>query len=330
MKHPASTPARTTLTPTPAGPSLAEPALQTAALIYNPLAGRRPARRERQMREAARVLRAQGYDLQLFQTSGPGSATELAARAAAMGVDLAIVCGGDGTINEAVNGLAGTSTPLAILPGGTANIFAREMGLPLHPVRAARALRHWKPKRIGLGLASGDRWVEGSHGRRQRYFLSVCGIGFDSYVVLKLSTRFKLVFGVVAYGMEALRQALRYKFPAFDCRAAEGQVRATFAVVQRTSRYAGWLHLSPAARVDRPHLHLCAFKSSNRFRYFLYALAVVFRKDVHDMVRLITQDVACELAGGDHPIYFELDGELAGALPARFSLAPDALTVLAP
>jgi diacylglycerol kinase (ATP) len=330
LKHTASTPARTAIPRVNGSASVVEPALQTAVLIYNPLAGRRPARRERQIQRAAQLLREHGYDLQVLQTSGPGSATELAARSAARGIDLTVVCGGDGTINEAVNGLAGASTPLAILPGGTANIFAREIGLPLDPVRAARALPRWKPRRIALGFASADHWLGEAPVRRQRYFLSVCGVGFDSYVVLKLSSRFKLAAGVVAYAVEALRQALRYGFPAFDCRAAEGNVRATFAVVQRTRRYAGWLHLSPLARIDQPQLHLCAFKSSNRFRYFLYALAVALRKDLGDMARLTTQHVACDPVGGEEPIYFELDGELAGMLPARFSLAPDALTVLAP
>ena len=221
--------------------------MKTAALIYNPVAGRHPARREREIQKVAAVLREESIAVRLMRTLGPGTACDLARAAVAGGTDLVVVCGGDGTINEVVNGVAPSETVLGILPGGTANIIAKELGLPHDPVRAAKQLSRWRPRRIALGRAV---WACGNGqpvaNQEQRFFLSVAGIGFDAYIVYKLSMAFKMSLGVVAYGWEAIRQALRYRFPAFLCQVDGHQRRATFAVVHRTKLYAGWFRLAPS------------------------------------------------------------------------------------
>lgn len=306
--------------------------MKSAVLIYNPIAGRHPARREREIQQAAGVLQEEGIGVRLLRTSGPGTARDLARAAVADGTGLVIVCGGDGTINEVLNGVACCGVALGILPGGTANIVAKELGLPHHPVRAARQLSRWRPRRIALGRAVwGSASREPTADQEQRFFLSVAGIGFDAYVVYKLSVALKMSLGVVAYGWEAIRQALRYRFPVFRCQADGLERRATFAVVHRTKVYAGWFRLAPAANLFEPRFALCLFKSPRRLRYFLYAAAAIAHQHsrLRDVELVEARRIVCS-GEGAATVHFELDGELVGTLPATFEIVPDALTLLVP
>jgi diacylglycerol kinase (ATP) len=305
--------------------------LKTSTLIYNPIAGRRPARREREIQRAAEVLRRTGLEVKLAATSGPGAARELAAAAVRHNDDLVLVCGGDGTINEVINGLAPGPVPLAVLPGGTANILGKELRLPHDPVRAAEDLPRWSPRRIALGQASW-RAPEESPPIARRYFVSVAGIGFDAHIVYRLSNELKMSWGVAGYVLEAFRQVVRYGFPPFVCDLDGRKEAATFAVVHRTRLYAGWLHLAPAANLFESRLTLCFFRSRRWSRYLLYAAAVLARRHLRlrDVEMLPAMKIECAAQGPGRPIRFELDGELVGTLPATFEVVPDALTLLAP
>ena len=273
--------------------------------------------------------------MKLAQTSGPGMAQQMARDAAQRGEGLILVCGGDGTINEVINGLAPGETALGILPGGTANIIAKELGLPHDPARAAQEFSNWRPQRIALGQAA---WAVARGDSREppaverRYFLSVSGVGFDAYVVYKLSAAFKRSLGVIAYIIEAVRQALRHSFPVFVCEVNGRELRGTFATIQRTALYAGWLRLVPRAALFEPQFRVCLFKSRKRARYFLYAAAVLARQHLRlsDVELVEAQKVSCTAADSETRIHFELDGELVGELPATFEVVPNALTLLVP
>ena len=310
--------------------------LRKGTLIYNPVAGRHPARREREVRLAAAALQKAGVRIELASTTGPGSARELAQAAVGCGADVVFACGGDGTINEVANGLAGTPIPLGILPAGTANIVARELRLPLHPVRAARQFAAWAPRRIALGRA---RWAEGQGPNggpapeaRCRYYVSVAGIGYDAHIVYKLSAWLKVKLGVAGYVLEAFRQLVSYPFPRFSCQHCGRQRQGTFTVVHRTRLYAGWLHLAPTAGLFQPRFSVCTFPSRSRLRYLLYAAAVLARRHLrlHDVSLDNCTEVVCAPVDAGATIHFELDGELAGVLPASFEIVPDALTILTP
>src|SRR5919107_5561172 len=122
-------------------------------LISNPKTGRYGSRRVRPIKELASQLESAGIAVDLKLTSGPGDATDLAARAARNGSSDVIVAGGDGTINEAIQGLAGSNARLAIIPRGTANVLARELKLPLDDVQATIVAARGNARRIHLGLA---------------------------------------------------------------------------------------------------------------------------------------------------------------------------------
>jgi diacylglycerol kinase (ATP) len=305
--------------------------LKHATLIYNPVAGRHPARRERQIRDVAKVLRAAGIGVQLAPTTGPGVASQLARQAAGGGETLVLACGGDGTVHEVINGLVPGNSTLGIIPGGTANMIGKELGLPHDPVRAACELPAWKPRRVALGKATWESATPAAE-RPSRYFISLAGIGFDAYIVHRLPWSLKMGWGVVGYGIEAVRQALRYSFPRFRLQIDGAERQATFAVVHRGGHYAGWLPLAPEASVFKPGLTTCLFRSSSRARYFLYAAAVFLRQHLrlNDVELVVGSQVVCAAERPGKPIYFELDGELVGELPATFEIVPDALTILTP
>jgi diacylglycerol kinase family enzyme len=279
---------------------------------------------------------------------------------------LVLVCGGDGTINEVINGLVPSRIPLGILPGGTANILGKELRLPHDPVRAAAELPRWSPRRVALGQATwqprapsqargasagqqvpgrsaahslvqqsgteGPSEHPGLQAPGRRYFVSVAGIGFDARVVYKLSSQLKMSCGVAGYVLEAFRQVVRYPFPAFTCQMDGLESRATFAVVHRTRIYAGWLHLAPSGGLFKPRFAVCYFKSGRWTRYLVYAAAVMLRQHLRlrDVELVEARKVSCAAVEPGVTIHFELDGELAGTLPATLEIIPDALTLLVP
>ncbi|MBZ5545317.1 MAG: diacylglycerol kinase family lipid kinase [Acidobacteriia bacterium] len=304
--------------------------MKSATLIYNPVAGRHPVRRERQIRAAAEELRRAGTEVTLAATTRPGDARDLARAATDDGAQLVLVCGGDGTVNEVINGLVPGGATLGILPGGTANIIGKELRLPHHPIHAARALPGWKPRRIALGRAA---WRDAaSHQPTQRLFISVAGVGLDAYIIRRLSWSLKMSWGVVGYALEAVRQALRYSYPRFRFTGDGRDRQATFAVIHRTGHYAGWLPLAPTASLFKPDFTACLFTSTNRARYFFYAAAVLLRQHrrLRDVELVDCSKVDCAGEEPGKPIHFELDGELVGELPATFEIVPDALTILVP
>jgi diacylglycerol kinase family enzyme len=283
------------------------------------------------------VLHDAGLDIELAPTTGPAMAHELAQAAVARGADVVLACGGDGTINEVVNGLAGSRVPFGILPGGTANIVARELQLALSPLGAAREFTSWTLHRMALGRA---RWAQAhsappgefSTETGCRYYISVAGIGYDAHIVYKLSPWLKSNLGVTGYVLEGLRRLITYNFPRFAFRVDGEERQATFAVVQRTRLYAGWLHLTPTASLFQPRFAVCSFPSRSRVRYLLYAAAVFARQHLHlaDVSLDHCTELVCAPVDPTATIHFELDGELAGTLPATFEIVPDALTILAP
>ncbi|MGE5327670.1 MAG: diacylglycerol/lipid kinase family protein, partial [Deltaproteobacteria bacterium] len=240
---------------------------------------------------------------------------------------LVLACGGDGTIHEVMNGMVPGDAVLGVLPGGTTNIFARELGMPLDPLRAARVIHRWTPRRIAVGRATFK-----NGGQSSAHFLCLAGVGFDAHVIHELSRKMAVKFGVGAYVAEAVRQVFCYSYPAISFRANGKEIIGTYGVAQRTQRYAGWLHLAPEASLFKDQISLCVFKGSGRMRYAGYAAAIVARRHtrLNGVATMETRKVECAAVGPSTPVYLELDGEFAGQLPATFEIVPDALTVLVP
>lgn len=296
----------------------ATPRFRNAALIYNPLSGRLRWKRQRDLDRATHLLDAYGIRIVRIPTTGAGSATALAREQVAAGRDLIIACGGDGTVNEVVNGMAGSRVPLALLPAGTGNVLAKELGLPWDIWRAAEYIPAGEVRRIALGRAG------------ERYFICMAGVGVDANIVYRLSVQTKLSLGMLAYWIESFRQLLEYEFPLFSVRVEGQSFQAALLIVSRTKNYGGPVQLTRRADLFSDEFEVCLFQRRNRFLYLLYFLALQMGllERFRDVRFLRTRRV--EAQPGEQRIQVQVDGELAGALPMDFVIVPEALSLLVP
>src|SRR5208282_6040836 len=243
--------------------------IQNALLIHNPNAGNGGHGRRTMLDEARRIFAEGGIHTDLAETTKAGDATEIAQRAHVEGRHLVIACGGDGTLNEVVNGLAGQQNghrvPLALLPGGTANILAKELGIPWDIRRATQKLLHGEVKEIALGLATPLEQPE-----RKKYFLSVAGAGPDGMIVYSIDLELKARVGILAYWWQGVREVLRYTFPRFRVRAGDRQLEATLVVVGRTKNYGGPFKITDQADLFEDQFEVLALTAQSGFRYLSY------------------------------------------------------------
>ncbi len=300
--------------------------IHNAVIIHNPLAGRGRGHRARQLEQARQILAAAGIEAELQATTGTGAATALARRAVEQRRQLVMACGGDGTVNETVNGLAGSQVPLAVLPAGTANVLAKELGIPWDIPRAAAMILRGTLQRIALGEA-----ISLPARTTRRYFLCVAGAGPDGVMVYSLSPTLKLRTGITAYWLEGFRQLFRYKFPRFRLTGAGGERQATLVIVGRTKHYGGPFRITTEADLFEDEFELLVVTTRSALRYLSYLPAIWLgrlrgRPDVYFTK---TASLRCEPLG-DGTVYSQVDGEPFARLPVEFSIVPDALTLVVP
>lgn len=288
--------------------------------IHNPTAGRRARRRlDAWLTALARL----GAAVTLVETKARGHAERLACAADPAQVDAVAVAGGDGTVNEAVNGLAASALPLALLPLGTANVLAAELGLPRDPVALAHiaAFAPARPVWPGEVLAPGAA--------SSRRFLLMSGIGFDAEVVEHLDEALKRRAGKLAYVASTLMRAWRHvpcRYPVVIDGVA---FRPASLIAARTHFYGGRFILAPAARLDEPKLQVVLFERAGRGAALRYLVAMLMgtvarRPDV----RIVAAD-RVEL-GGPAGAAVQIDGDVRARLPAVIRIAPTPLAVIAP
>jgi len=306
--------------------------IKDALLIYNPTSGRRRSRRFAEVEQAARILKEAGIATELAPTTARDSATKIARQAVEQKRGMVIVCGGDGTINEVVNGLVGSQVPMALLPAGTANILAKELGIPWDIPRAARLIASATVRRIALGLATP---LNGNHSdqipRGGRYFLCVAGAGPDGAIVNGVHEGLKKHTGVIAYWAEGLRQFFNYGFPAMRVHSDGKERSATIIVVGRTANYGGPFKITTGASLFDDSFELLTNSKSSRLAYLvcLPALWLGKLRGVEGIEAWKATDVVCELAG-TAPVFAQVDGEPIGSVPLSFRIVPDALSLVTP
>ncbi len=304
---------------------LAMERLRHSVIIFNPAAGRRRHLRLRKLREAQRVLRESGVEAELLPTHGPGSATEQARAAVAQGIDLVIASGGDGTINEVVNGMAHSRVPLFILPAGTANVLAKELELPWDVQEAAHFLAGGRLQRIALGAAVADAAPEAP-----RYFISLAGAGSDGEMVRAVHSGLKRWSGQLAYWATGVLLPFTYRFPFVRVTSEEGEAAGSLVVVGRTRHYGGPVQITTGADLFEDAFEVVVFEvgfaGSLRLLPAVLRGAARGRRGVHMWK---TRRVRCE-PPDTRPVYAQVDGEAAGQLPMEFRIVPDALTLVVP
>ena len=290
--------------------------------IYNPVAGK--IQRNPQLIPAAlETLRAHYVSVEALPTTGKGSARALARDCVLRGAKTVFVAGGDGTINEVVNGLACSETVLGVLPGGTANCLAVELGIGTNLLAAARQSGTWRPQRISLGLCR-------PHQGEPRYFVAMAGAGVDAQIVRDVNPGLKRKLGKGAYWVAGLAASFRV-LPELLVKSSQGECRVSFALASRVRNYGGDLEIAKSIRLTDAHFETVLFEGRFAVRYLKYLAGVLVNQHrgmsgVH--VHLVDRLELSAVNGA--PIYMQVDGEECGELPAALEIAPSALTILIP
>lgn len=296
--------------------------LKKASLIYNPMAG--SVRKDpQQIERLIHSLSGQGIEVDPLATECAGHACELAAQSVAASSEIVIVCGGDGTINEAAQSLVGTETALAVWPGGTANVLAEELGLSRNAQKLARLINDNQIRTISVGRAmkSERNW--------QRYFLLMAGIGLDATIVQGVDLQLKKRAGVGAYFASGINYLAKLPLTPFSVDFNGKHYDSTFTVIANAANYAKWFTLAPEAKLDDDKFDICLFNSQSRLVYLGYALLSLTGS--HTLSPGVVYQPAGEVkANSNAAALVQLDGEVVGHLPMKFEIVPHSLRVVAP
>jgi len=314
--------------------------MRKAALLYNPDSGG-SRKRQRELESALRVLRAAGVEAALVLGESRSSAAEYALGAISEGCDTIFACGGDGTIHNIVQVLARTPVALAILPMGTANALAHDLGLPRDAAEAAKAAMGATPRRVALGRAE---YVDFQGNPASRYFIIAAGVGVDAHLFYKLHTGAKQRMGMAAYYAKAWNLWFTYPMTRFVAEYEETDgdsvklAEVTELMGVRIRNFGGVLQeLAPGATLDRDDIRLVFCRTASRAAYLAYVTRGLLRQQwpIPGIDLVHSKRVSCRYKDGAdgqdrRKIYVEADGELLGSLPLEITMVPEALTVLAP
>ena len=300
-------------------------------LIRNPTAGRR---RRGLVDAVVRHVRAAGWTVDLVDTAAVGDARRFAETCDATCYAVIAVAGGDGTINEVVNGLArrsDTAPPLAIVPLGTANVLAYELGLDFKAASIAQTMMSGRAVLVHPGEASGDP----DEGGDPRCFSLMAGAGFDAKVVAGVSAPLKRRFGKAAYVWRSLIETRRYRPVRYAVEVDGVRYEAASVIVTRGRHYAGPYVVAPLAALSEPLLHVCLFERWGRSHTLRFGLALLlgrlpraggYRVVAGRDVRLSVLSDAGELRR--QPV--QIDGDDALTLPVSIGVASGAVRLLQP
>ena len=284
-------------------------------IVFNPTAGRRRAAR---LWRVLDVMSASGMRLELAETRHAGHATLLAREAAASGADLVVAAGGDGTIAEVANGLNGSVCRLGVIPLGTANVLAHELGLPFAPRDVAAALAFGRTRTIWPGVARGPAG--------ERVFVQMLGVGFDAQVVQRLTLGLKRTLGRGAYVVQSLREAARYRFRPIRLHLDGVAHEAGSVIVTKGRLYAGRYVLAPGTMPGARGFTVALFERSGPLAALLYgaALPLDLLARMPGLLLLRAEEVAIE----GEAVPAQTDGDPAGATPLLVRDAATAIRVV--
>ncbi len=308
-------------------------------IIFNPLAGRktplaflgnkllriRKATHEKfkNMTECAQALSTAlqklGYDVEMCGTQGPCDAQRLSKEAVASGCELVVAMGGDGTINEVIQPLVNTKTALAVMPKGTANVFAQHLNLPL----SIPAIAHT--------IAFGEKTLIDAGKLNEKYFCSMAGIGLDAAIIQSTDKFLKKILGGLAYFIVLLWELLFYPFDPilFTLDNSTEKNKAYLLIISNIQYYAGNLVLFPKANIHDGCLDVLAFKKKGfwtmlHFFYLLRTNKLRTYKHIHYF-----QCQKCDITGG-HPFPMHCDAEYYGESPAVIEVVQNSLWIIQP
>lgn len=291
-------------------------------VIFNPAAKGEKAKRFR------RHLDQIGSEASLKLTTGPGAAKTLAHEAVVQGFETIVAAGGDGTVNEVLNGIGEhpsgfEKAALGVLPLGTVNVFARELSIPQKPELAWAIIKAGRSRNIDLPVA------EYSNGSPQRrYFAQLAGAGLDARAVELVAWELKKKIGALAYilaGFQALAEA-----PArITVASGERSCQGALILIGNGRLYGGSFRIFPKADLNDGLLEVCSFRQTNWYTLARCGPRLLLRGDLPESAVETFRAPVLRLTSPDR-VPFELDGELVGKLPATLTIDPRRLRVIVP
>ncbi|MPZ47887.1 MAG: YegS/Rv2252/BmrU family lipid kinase [Dehalococcoidia bacterium] len=299
------------------GPRIYCLAVQKASIIYNPMARNVPS--QGRLAAAAASMADEGWEIDLRPTQSAGHATTLAREAAAHGVDVVVACGGDGTVNEVVNGLVGSQSAVALIRGGTGDVFAKEIGMPKTPEQALRLLAEGERRRFDLGIAG------------ERYFLLMAGVGLDAGVVRRVPGRPKRFLGTASYVLWGALELGRYRSRPVQLRLngeQDWEGHLYWLLLGNTRSYGGVIDITSEALADDGLLDAYVF--SGRGLPWLARTGIRLAMRRHDGADGVSFQRLRELDVLTPGLEVQADGEFFGETPMRFGVAPRAVEVVIP
>lgn len=262
-------------------------------------------------------LREHGCAVDLRETKASGDAERFAAEADPTAFDVVVAAGGDGTVNETINGLARSGLPLGLIPLGTANVLATEIGLRTDPASLARCVALGRPRPVTLGVANGRR------------FILMAGAGFDAHVVAGVSVPMKRRLGKGAYVLSTLRQLLVFTFPSYEVLIDNTAQHAASVIVANGRYYGGRFVCAPDASLESATLRVCLFERSGRRATIGYALAMFTGRLPKLSSFRVIEARRIEIRGRPgEPL--QGDGDIIGELDVAIEVLPNALDLIYP
>ncbi len=292
--------------------------MTSIVLIINPAA---KGMSEKKIGRACRFLESKGCKVEKAFTTRKGEATDIAKDAAEKAASLIIAAGGDGTINEVVNGVAGSEVPVAILPLGTTNVLAKELDIPEDVTDAMAIALERTPQVISLGKIEAVR----PSSFVPRYFVLMAGIGYDGEAVFGINESLKKISGKGAYIFSGIKTLFNFD-PEELLFTIDGKTYTGYsAIIGNAAKYGGQFKVTPHAKLTEPTLDVCIFKgrrSSDILRY-VFGITTKSHLSFRDVEYIKTKSI--EINGTAH---IQIDGDYFGMTPAKIHVAPDALKLV--
>ncbi len=288
--------------------------LMKTVIIANPASGRinYPSQVE-----AVRASLEEDAEVRVAVTSRPLEAVTLAREAVGEGAGLIVAIGGDGTINEVINGMAGRPAVLGVIPAGLSNVLARELGIPSNLIGALAIIKAGHLRRIDLGSANG------------RFFSLMVGVGIDAEAVRTVNPTLKKFLKRYSYHLAGFKSLLHFRTTAFPITIDGKEEESGYAAVISNARYYGGPHqINPEARIDDGLLHLCLFRKGGRGDYLRFFRDVIAKRLQENPDIRFRKAQKIEISRGGLPVH--LDGDFIGYTPLRVEIEPGSLKVLAP
>ena len=287
-------------------------------LIVNPKSGANAAKTV--VPKLEEFFLGHNVETEIYYTKHSGDATRRARYAVSSkkAYDAIVACGGDGTVNEVVNGIADSHQALGIIPLGTENVLATEFDIPFAPLKAAKIILAGKTDRIDVGNANG------------RHFMLMAGVGYDAHVASRLKPMLKKLLGTTAYHITALKELFNYKNHELEIIIdKKAMVKGSYVVAGNTKLYGAELRLTPHADMKDGLLDVCIFKGKDAVGFVHFIIRTFAKK--HLTMKEVEYFKAKEvIVKSDKPVLGHVDCELIGNTPITITICPRMLTLIIP